>query len=155
MQTNPESAAVEAVAVVMRDGNICWLNSWLMSDNYVKSQQGDKLYPQSALDALRGEIERRKSAQAALSQYASAAEQRADAAERRVAELEAALRDLIDVADPVALAPREYERIREQTARGTCVSIDPFPLLKCRYEDVVDLTDGLKRAGAALTKESP
>lgn len=58
MQTNPESAAVEAVAVVMRDGYICWLTSWLMSENYVKSQQGDKLYPQSALDALRGEVER-------------------------------------------------------------------------------------------------
>lgn len=84
-----------------------------------------------------------------------AASQRADAAERRVGELEAALRDLISVADPLALAPREYERIREQTARGTRISIDPFPLLKCRYEDVVDLTDGLKRARATLTGADP
>ncbi|HEY0860713.1 MAG TPA: hypothetical protein VGE19_07370 [Pseudoxanthomonas sp.] len=80
---------------------------------------------------------------------------RADAAERRVGELEGALRDLIDVADPVALAPREYERIQEHTARGASISIDPFPLLKCRYEDVVDLTDGLKRARATLTGADP
>ena len=82
----------------------------------------------------------------AASDYAALAE--------RCERLEWALRDLIAVADPVALAPREYERIREQTARGTCVSIDPFPLLKCRYEDVIDLTDGLKRARDLLSGSS-
>lgn len=55
----------------------------------------ERAYSATTVAELRAEVERRKSAQAALSQYASAAEQRADAAERRVAELEAAMRSAI------------------------------------------------------------
>lgn len=49
---------VEAVAVVTADGYIAWLGDWLTSENWMKFSTGDKLYPQSALDALRGEVGR-------------------------------------------------------------------------------------------------
>lgn len=131
---NEVDEKVRPVAVVTANGYIAWLTDWLMSEDWMKSNAGDKLYSAATVAELRT---------------------KADAAERRVGELGSALSDLISVADPLALAPREYERIREQTARGTRISIDPFPLLKCRNEDVVDLTDGLKRARATLTGADP
>jgi hypothetical protein len=51
---------------------------------------GDEFYSAATVAELRAEVERRKDALAAMSQFAKVAEQRADAAERRVGELVAA-----------------------------------------------------------------
>lgn len=62
MTNKPESAAVEAVAWLVTNGGEC-CEPWLV---YERSEVealpasciADPLYPQSALDALRGEVER-------------------------------------------------------------------------------------------------
>lgn len=50
------SEKIEPVAVVMVDGNICWLKDWLMSDGWVRSNQGDKLYHATTVSALEARI---------------------------------------------------------------------------------------------------
>lgn len=129
MQTNPESAAVEAVAwatpgsLQFSAGKDTWFDVW------TKARYGftEPLYPQSALDALRGEVAMLRDAlhiethkvitcgvaashpDASLSsrmEYAGkwdspqaqevrALRDKADAAERRVEELEAALQGVM------------------------------------------------------------
>lgn len=110
MTNKPESAAVEAVAwLVTNGGETC--EPWLVYErNEVEALPAsciaDPLYPQSALDALRGEVERLRreltlangwsddpklSARTAVENANALTDiqrERADAAERRVGELE-------------------------------------------------------------------
>lgn len=65
METKPESAAVEAVAWWVPNARACQDGSWEEGPGYLKfsdetdgaeRKYGTALYPQSALDALRGEV---------------------------------------------------------------------------------------------------
>lgn len=59
-----------------------------LSDAYQTGLENGKALSAATVAELRAEVERRKDALAAMSQFAKVAEQRADAAERRVGELE-------------------------------------------------------------------
>ena len=106
MQTNPESAAVEAVAWLVTNGGEC-CEPWLV---YERSEVealpasciADPLYPQSALDALRGECVRIERENREGWKQAAHHRQRADAAERRVEEL---VESLTRTRDAIAAVP--------------------------------------------------
>lgn len=128
MQMNPESAAVEAVAWRYRlneKGNGPWgPGPWgYETRKPTLTPSGfydlEPLVPQSALDALRGEVERLRTELSARGDYVNEALiARADAAERRVAELEAVLGAV--VADPTwrtsdnTLWPRLTNALRQE-----------------------------------------
>ena len=147
MQTNPESAAVEAVAwLVTNGGETC--EPWLVYErNEVEALPAsciaDPLYPQSALDALRGEVERLESLIAEGGRRLIEENMRANAAERRVAELEAALRPLAD-ATFAEFCDESTEEMEPDDA-------------KVRYpEDTCEITFGMIRdAQKALRQEKP
>lgn len=118
MQTNPESAAVEAVAwLVTNGGETC--EPWLVYErNEVEALPAsciaDPLYPQSALDALRGEVERLRKSNELYSFAMNTAgidelKRRADASDRRVAQLEIVLEQAM--AHPDFLPPGLLEAI--------------------------------------------
>lgn len=77
--------------------------------------QVEPLYSAATVAELRAEVERRKDALAAMSQFAKVAEQRADAAERRVGELR---RALVEVTASLAWL-----------AHGECRSIHDGPIM--------------------------
>lgn len=102
MTNKPESAAVEAVA---------WIDMAKLSGHgmvyatpFKCSDRQSPLYPQSALDALRGEVERSRRSNELYSFAMNTAgidelKRRADAAERRVAQLEIVLEQAMEHPD--------------------------------------------------------
>ena len=72
-----------------------------LSDAYQTGLENGKALSAATVAELRAEVERRKDALAAMSQFAKVAEQRADAAERRVGELKSRIQSaLANVAVP-------------------------------------------------------
>lgn len=68
-----------------------------------------------------------------------------------VERLREALENLISVAEPMVAEDGKCPPIREPNERGgTTVTIDPFPLLKYRVEDMDDLREGIKSARAII-----
>lgn len=68
-----------------------------LSDAYQTGLENGKALSADTVAELRAEVERRKDALAAMSQFAKVAEQRADAAERRLGELEEELRQAMEL----------------------------------------------------------
>lgn len=161
MQTNPESAAVEAVA---------WLRDIDGTGSLHPCAKGDpgaiEFYPQSALDALRGEVERLRreltlangwiddpqlSARTAVDNANALTDiqrERADAAERRVAELEA-MTGKHDLGNG--------ERIECHITVGVNVWRGErwVSFHQCSPEEFALTLASIKEKNAALTKESP
>ena len=104
----PDSAAQDAVSWEGRGSIGGTIGNWhkITRDEYDYHIKNPRLtyevralVPAATVAELRAEVERRKDALAAMSQFAKVAEQRADAAERRVGELEAALKSVLDAND--------------------------------------------------------
>jgi hypothetical protein len=146
MQTNPESAAVEAVAGVIIDDDGVALVRRGTEDERIAIRGGQRLYPQSALDALRGEVERLRKSNELYSFAMNTAgidelKRRADAAERREAELEGELRSLYRA----YVSTLESGRDRIIDLGGQC---DPLETMERNDPALIC-------AKRALTKESP
>lgn len=74
------------------------------------------------------------------------------ALEAEVERLRDSLDALIQAASPMVTDDIQHERVIEKGSRGhTSISIDPFPLMKFRHEDMRDLKSELERARKALT----
>lgn len=74
------------------------------------------------------------------------------ALEAEVRELRDSLDALVQAASPLVTDDVQQERVIETTTRGrTSISIDPFPLMKFRHEDMRDLKNELERARRTLT----
>jgi hypothetical protein len=149
MTNKPEAAAVEAVAWrFVRHGKE--LGFWCdpkvnglppPAESMSAEFSVEFAYPQSALDALRGEVERWKSRYDDAMQARADEQKRADAAERRVAELEklmAAARRAIG----------DHHAPNDCYATGPLTGDEFLDLVQCPACAFLDQYD-------ALTKESP
>lgn len=88
---NEVDEKVMPVAVVTANGYIAWLTDWLMSEDWMKSNAGDKLYSASTVAELRA---------------------KADAAERRVGELEA---DALELREELEESQRSYALLANES----------------------------------------
>lgn len=152
MQTNPESAAVEAVAWMGPLGQLIKNDRFQARVNGLPDH-GDlstytALYPQSALDALRGEVDRKSIEIDGFMDKWAAEIRRADAAERRVAELKA------------MTGKHELgngERIECHITVGVNVWRGDrwVSFHQCSPQEFALTLASIKKKNAALTKESP
>lgn len=92
-----DEKVIEPVAVIYPDTGLrndaAAMALWR---NHGYDTGGEPLYSAATVAELRAEVERRKDALAAMSQFAKVAEERAEAAERRVGELERACKPIIE-----------------------------------------------------------